>query len=147
MLEFSGEKDFGRPVGEVYAKLGDVNFLSQCIPGAEAVSCPTPDTITGKLRPGFSFMRGTMNLNVRILERIPESALRFEFAGKGIGSSNTVQVTLTLTPQATGTHATYQAQVTEMGGLLKAVPQGLVKASAQKVIGDVWNEVEKRLTA
>lgn len=144
MLEFSGEKDFGRPVAEVYAKLADVTFLAQCIPGAESVTCPTPDTIAGTLRPGFSFMRGTMNLNVRILERLPESTIRFEFAGKGIGSSNTVQVTLTLAPQGASTHATYQAKVTEMGGLLKAVPQGLVKASAQKVIGDVWNEVEKR---
>ncbi|MGE3804251.1 MAG: SRPBCC domain-containing protein [Gemmataceae bacterium] len=145
MLEFSGERDFGRPVAEVFAKLGDVNFLSRCIPGAEGVSCPAPDTITGTLRPGFSFMRGTMNLTVRILEATPESTIRYQLAGKGIGSSNTVEVTLNLAPSARGTHAHYQAKVTEMGGLLKAIPQGLVKASAQKVIGDVWNEVDARL--
>jgi hypothetical protein len=35
--------------------------------------------------------------------------------------------------------------VTQLGGLLKMVPQGLLQAAAQKVIADAWAALEKKL--
>jgi hypothetical protein len=35
--------------------------------------------------------------------------------------------------------------VTELGGLLKLVPHGLIQAAAQKVIADVWASIRQRL--
>ena len=46
-----------------------------------------------------------------------------------------------------GSRVAWAVEITELGGLLKAVPQGLTKAAAQKVIADAWTAVEARLTA
>ena len=35
--------------------------------------------------------------------------------------------------------------VRELGGLLKAVPSGLIQAAAQKVIAEVWAGIKARL--
>ena len=43
---------------------------------------------------------------------------------------------LRLSPQGSGTHLEWEADIKELGGLLKAVPKGLVLAAAQKVIAD-----------
>ena len=41
-----------------------------------------------------------------------------------------------------GSRVAWRVDVTELGGLLKAVPQGLIKAAAQKVITDAWTSVD-----
>jgi carbon monoxide dehydrogenase subunit G len=57
-----------------------------------------------------------------------------------------VEAVLRLTPEGDGTRVAWTADVKSLGGLLKALPQGLLKASAQKVIGDIWAAVEAKLT-
>ena len=37
------------------------------------------------------------------------------------------------------------AEVKELGGLLKMVPQGLIRGAAQKVLDDAWTAVEAKL--
>ena len=39
----------------------------------------------------------------------------------------------------------WTADITELTGLLKLVPKGLISSSANKVIEDTWSEIEKRL--
>jgi len=39
----------------------------------------------------------------------------------------------------------WTAEVTQLGGLLKMVPAGLIRGAAHKVIEDVWDGVAKKL--
>jgi carbon monoxide dehydrogenase subunit G len=52
---------------------------------------------------------------------------------------------VTLTPKDTGTHVHWKAEIKNLGGLLKAIPSGLIRGAAQKISADVWAEIEKRL--
>ena len=54
---------------------------------------------------------------------------------------------LALTPQDSGTRVHWTADVKDLGGLLKAVPRGLVQAAAQKVIADAWEAAARQLAA
>ena len=38
MVNLSGERDFPRPAGEVYARLADLAFLMDCLPDLQAVT-------------------------------------------------------------------------------------------------------------
>jgi carbon monoxide dehydrogenase subunit G len=145
MLHFEGTRDFAQPPPEVWAKLTDARFLAQCLPGVETVKQADADVADCVLRPGFSFVRGTLELNLRVTERVKDTSARIQTHAKGIGSTSDVEATLRLAPQGDGTRLEWAADITELGGLLKAVPQGLVRASAQKVIADAWAAVEARL--
>jgi carbon monoxide dehydrogenase subunit G len=146
MLHFEGTRDFAQPLAEVWARLTDARFLAQCLPGVESVKQADADAADCVLRPGFSFVRGTLELSLRVTERVPDVSARIQTHAKGIGSTSAVEATLRLSPQGNGTHLEWGADIKELGGLLKAVPQGLVRAAAQKVIADAWAAVEARLS-
>lgn len=143
-MHFEGDREFSRPVSEVWAQLSDARFLVQCIPGVESPRADA-DTAAWTVRPGLSFMRGKLDLTAKQMEKVPDQLVRWRVHGKGIGSSNTVDVTMMVAPADGGTRVHWTADITELGGLLKAVPQGLIKGAAQKVINDVWAQADIRL--
>jgi carbon monoxide dehydrogenase subunit G len=137
MLHLEGSQDFSKPVAEAWARLSDARVLAPCIPGVETVRQADADGAVCVIRPGFSFVRGTLELTLRVLEREPERLVRLQINGKGIGSTSEVAAVLNLEPREGGSRARWTADVT-LGGLLRAVPAGLIQAAAQKVIGDAW---------
>ena len=147
MIQFEGDRDLAPPPAAVWARLGDARFLVTCIPDVESVAKSEPSEAVCTIRPGFAFVRGTLELTIRVTEAVPEQSVKVLVRGKGIGNTSAVEALLTLAPQEAGTRVHWQAQVTELGGLLKMVPQGLVRGAAQKVVADAWAAVEQRLQA
>ncbi len=145
MLHFEGDKDFPQPPRDLWDKLHDARFLVRCVPDVQSVARSEPGEAVFTLRPGFSFVRGTLDVTLKVAEAVEASSVRLEAASKGIGSSSTLRAALALAPEGAGTRVHWTVDVTELGGLLKAVPRGLIQAAAQKVIGDVWASVDGQL--
>jgi carbon monoxide dehydrogenase subunit G len=145
MIQFEGDRDIDLPPSSVWAKLSDASFLVMCIPDLESVKQAESSAATCVIRPGFAFVRGTLELSILVTEAVPDQSVGLHLRTKGIGNTSTVEALLTLAAQSAGTHVHWRAQVTEMGGLLKMVPEGLVRGAAQKAIADVWTAVEARL--
>jgi carbon monoxide dehydrogenase subunit G len=146
MVRFEGEKDFPQPPADLWAKLTDARFLVQCIPDVESIAEQHSDRATLVLRPGFAFVRGTLDVTLNVVDAVAPSSARYLVASKGIGSSADVEATVALAPQATGTHVRWTAEVKTLGGLLKMVPAGLIRGAAQKVVNDAWTAVETKLS-
>ena len=144
-MQFEGDKDFSKAPADVWGKLSDARFLVQCIPGAESVARAEADEAVCKIRPGFAFVRGTLEVTLRVKERQADSAVRVTLTSKGVGTSSEVDIAMALAPQDGGTRVHWKAEVTQLGGLLKMVPKGLIRGAAQKVIGEVWANVEANL--
>src|SRR5437763_15836689 len=132
MQRFEGERTFAMPLDELWPKLSDAAFLARCVPDATIKGEPQHDRAEYTVRPGFSFARGTLDVTMEILERRAPEAARFRLTSKGVGSSSVVESALTLAPQGSGTRVTWTAQVTQLGGLLKMVPSGLIRGAARK---------------
>jgi carbon monoxide dehydrogenase subunit G len=145
MVHLEGDKDFPQTPSALWAKLSNGQFLAECVPGMVSIKDASPESAVVVLRPGFSFVRGTLEVTLRRVEATPETALRYEILGKGIGSSSTVESTLTLAAQEAGTRVHWVADITNLGGLLKAIPQGLIQASAERVILDTWTAIEAKV--
>jgi carbon monoxide dehydrogenase subunit G len=145
MLQFSGERDLTRPPAEVWAKLRDLQFLVGCIPDVESGARIDKDNARFTIRPGFSFVRGKLDATLQIAEAVEGEKLRYAVQSKGVGSSSEVVTELKLAPKGEGTQAHWSAEITQLGGLLKAVPRGLIQAAAQKVIADVWTNLAARI--
>lgn len=146
MLKFEGDRRFARPVAEVYAKLADARFLAPCVPDVSETRQLNEADAELVLRPGFAFIRGTLDLKMQRTEA-DEGArrVRWLLASKGIGSTADVEATLELSEAEGGTAAHWVAEVKELTGLLKWVPGGLISGAAQSVINNAWDRVEKAL--
>jgi carbon monoxide dehydrogenase subunit G len=132
---------------EVWAKLSDARFLVQCIPDAQVVGQPEPTVAVCKLRPGFAFVRGTLEVTLRVIEATAPSTVRLSLFSKAMAASSEVEALLALTPKDEGTHVHWTADIKSLGGLLKVVPSGLIRGAAQSVINDVWAQAEAKLGA
>ncbi|HEY7326793.1 MAG TPA: SRPBCC domain-containing protein [Gemmataceae bacterium] len=147
MVRFEGEIDFPQPPAELWARLSDVRFLVQCIPNVESVTEVESDRARMMLRPGFSFVRGTLEATLRVVEAVAPDAARYLITNKGIGSSADVEATIALASQGTGARIHWTAEIKALGGLLKMVPSGLIRGAAEKVVKDTWSAVEAKLNA
>ncbi len=145
MQRFDGERSFAMRLDDVWPKLSDAAFLARCVPEAALKGEPEHDRAQYTVRPGFSFARGTLDVTMEILERHAPESVRFRLTSKGIGSSSVVESALKLTADGDATRVAWSAEVTQLGGLLKMVPSGLIRGAAQKVIEDVWDGIAKSL--
>jgi len=145
MLQFKGEKKLGQDPQTCWTKLTDLQFFRQCISNIESASQPGPDQVQFKLRPGVSFVRGTLEVTVKVERTEIGKSARYIIKSRSIGISSDAEAILSVEPGPGGTHLQWTVVIKTLGGLLKAVPQGLIKASAQKVITDIWSAVEQNL--
>jgi carbon monoxide dehydrogenase subunit G len=147
MLHFEGDRDLPQSPAALWPRLSDIHFLAACVPDSEAVRFPETDVAQCTLRPGFSFARGTLELTMRLADRVDGVSARLQLTTKGIGTTSTVEAEFQLNGEGSGSRVHWTADVTQLGGLLKMVPQGLLQAAAQKVIADAWSALEKKLQA
>ncbi|MFL5245678.1 MAG: SRPBCC domain-containing protein [Gemmataceae bacterium] len=145
MSHFEGDKQFRQNPKDLAAKLSDARFLVGCVPDVESITATSTSEATCVLRPGFSFARGTLQVTLRFAQPVLEDAIQIHLHSKGIGSTSEVEALLKIGPTDRGSQVHWSADIKQLGGLLKAVPQGLIQAAARKVIDDAWTAVEKKL--
>src|SRR4051794_37728658 len=109
MQRIEGDRDFAMPPTELYARLTDPAFLVQCIPDVESVGACTADHATLVIRPGFSFVRGTLEVDLRVADRAEPTGARVLLSSRGIGSTSEVEAQLTLAEQSGGTRVHWAA--------------------------------------
>jgi carbon monoxide dehydrogenase subunit G len=147
MLRFEGDRNFALTPDDLFARLTDARFLVKCIPDVESVSVQEADHAALVLRPGFSFVRGTLDLTLQLADVVAPTSARVLLHSKGIGSTSDVEASLNFAGQEVGTRVHWVAEIKSLGGLLKMVPAGLVRGAAEKVINDAWTRVEQKLQA
>src|SRR4030081_1357507 len=103
MLRFEGDRDFPQPPEELFVRLADARFLVQCVPDVESVTSQEADRAVMVLRPGFSFVRGTLEVALQVGDTVAPASARVLLHSKGIGSSSDVEATLALAPGEAGT--------------------------------------------
>ena len=105
-LQFGGEEQFAAPPEKVFALLTDLDGLGASIPDLVAAKRVDDRTLECTVRPGFSFLRGTMKLRITLDELAPPSATVMKIDSSGIGVAMKIVSRLTLTPDAAGTKLT-----------------------------------------
>lgn len=146
MIHFEGERSFDLPVAQVASALSDAQFLVGSLPDVEVLET-TPDKSVWKMRPGFSFIRTTLENTLTVLERVADTSNHLRISSSGIGATSTVEVKMTFEPKEQGTLVKWTGDITSLTGLLKLVPKGLIQSSAGKVIDETWAAVTKRLSS
>jgi carbon monoxide dehydrogenase subunit G len=137
-MQFEGDMTLAKSPEQAWPKLTNVQFLVQCIPNVEKISEASETHAVCVLRPGLAFVRGTLEVTIdRIAHDEANRQAEFRLVSKGIGSSSEVTARFDCMPKEGGSDVHWRADIQKLGGLLKAVPQGLIRGAAQKTIGDV----------
>jgi carbon monoxide dehydrogenase subunit G len=144
-MQLQGEQLLPLPLAQVWPRLSDLGFLVECIPDSSDAQVLSADRARCVVRPGVSFLRGSIDVDIARTMMKEPSELEFHVASKGIGSGADVTTRLRLDDADAQTRVTWSAEVAKLGGLLKMVPSALLQATAQKVIGDVWQGIAARL--
>ncbi len=146
MIKLSGVERFAQPASEVWRRLSDLSFLAGAIPGLSSLSSTSEDHVTCRVKPGLSFLTGSLSTTIDVQER-SEPRLVLGIRSKGIGSMAAVTTTFEVGEAGGGAGVTWTATVDDLGGLLKPVGAGLIEASAGRVIASAWEGFRAQLDA
>ena len=146
MIELSGVERFTQSAAEVWRRLSDLSFLAGAIPGLSSLSSTSEDHVTCRVKPGLSFLTGSLSTTIDVRER-SEPRLVLGIRSKGIGSMAAVTTTFEVGEAGEGAGVTWTATVDELGGLLGPVGAGLIEASAGRVIANAWEGFRAQLAA
>ena len=145
MIEFGGEERFAASAEALYAHLTDLDAMARAIP--DLVSAEKVDERTMKcvVRPGFSFLRGTMRLTIALGDTEPPKSAAMSVEAQGIGIGMRVASRVDISHDGAGSLLKWQARVEELKGLISAVSPGLITAAPDQVIRHAWTRVHKQL--
>ena len=146
LIQLEGTRQFAVPPERLYDELADLPKLVQTLPDVKTVKEVSADHAVIVVAPGLSFLKGELETTINRISATPPSQATLNIASKGIGTTVKVQADFTLSAKDAGTQLHWQAQVTELGGLVKLVPTSLLKGAAQKVIDGWLNSLEQRLS-
>jgi len=138
---FSGVESLPAPPDRVYAFLADPDQMKTVIPDLVSAERISPTILKGVVRPGFSFLRGTLKFTMTIAPTVPGKTLNVTIFSEAIGAKLTVESTMTVEPDGAGSKVAWTAQVTQLSGLIAAAPGGLIKAAADKTVRDGWEKI------
>ena len=146
MTHLEGDRSFPLPVADVAAKLSDAAFLVGCLQDV-TITEATHDRAAWKFRPKLAFMAGSIDVVLESTGREPGQWAAFKVMSKAIGAASTMTTRLEFREADGGTAVHWIGDLVEVTGLLKMVPKGLLQATAEKVISDVWAAVGVKLTS
>ncbi len=145
-MKFEGDMEFAQNIATLWPRLSDLNYLVYCIPDAKDFKDVTETSAACKVKPSFSFASATLNVNIERVQAEAEKLLQYKMGGKGVGISNEILSTLMFeNTESGGTKVHWAAEITKLGGLLKAVPKGLIEGAAQNVIAQIWEGVAEKI--
>ncbi len=144
MIAFAGDRSFPQSVPAVGERLSDVCWLVGTLPDVQ-VTDATPGRAAWRMKPKLSFVTGHLDTVMERTEHRAGEAVGFRVVTKAIGASSTVIVRLAFHAAEAGTRVAWTGELVEVTGLLKMVPKGLLQATAEKVIEDVWSAVAARM--
>ena len=142
----AGSKQFPVPIERLYPELADLTRLVQTLPDVKTVKEVSEEAAVIVVAPGLSFIKGELETTIQRTAASPPTTATLAIASKGIGTTVKVTASFTLTAIDAGSEMNWQAQVTELGGLLKLIPGSLLKGAAQKVIEGWLTSLVARLS-
>jgi carbon monoxide dehydrogenase subunit G len=144
-LQLAGSESFAAPPEVVFDLLTDLDQLATNIPDLESSQRVDEQTLACVVRPGFSFMRGKVNLTIRLVEIQRPSAARLMTDMKGIGQAMQAESSIALQPTDTGCQLDWEVRVWELKGLIATVSPSLVKAAAERIIVQSYAKIREKL--
>lgn len=144
-IEFGGLERFAAGAERLYALVTDLGAMAGTIPDLVSTEAADERTLKCVVRPGFSFLRGTLRLTIALADCQPPDRAAMNVEAQGIGLSMRVASQLQIAREGDGARLAWTARIEDLRGLISAVSPALIRAAADQVIRHTWSEVRKKL--
>ncbi len=145
-IQFGGEEQFDAPAERVFTLLTDLDGLPRMIPDLVSAERVDDRSLRCVVRPGFSFLRGTLKVAISLDEMQPPTSASMTVAAQGIGVSMRIASHLEIEREgADRSKLSWRATLAEVKGLAAALSPSLLKAAADQVIRHAWGKVRNEL--
>jgi carbon monoxide dehydrogenase subunit G len=138
---------FSVPPDRLFTALTDLDEAASTIPDLVSSERIDDRTLHCVVRPGFSFLRGTLRLAISIVDLHSPQLARMSIAADGIGTHITVETQLHIEAADTGSKLDWTASVVELKGLVATVSRPLISAAAERTIQNAWAKIHAKLDA
>lgn len=146
-MKFAGQEDFSQGQTDLWNKITDLEFIAGIIPDLERVEHVDSDQLICRVKPQFTFLRGTLQLTFDFLEREPPDHLKISVRGKKIGASLTMEIKITFTQTDQASRLCWEGEILKRTGLLKPLGASLVQGAAENIIVKMWSDFRQALAA
>jgi carbon monoxide dehydrogenase subunit G len=143
-LEGTFETPVARPL--VWEFLLNPNEIAPCFPDLQSLEVQSPESFKMKVKVGLSVVKGTMDFEFHMKDKVPISSAKLVGAGKGIGSSIEMQTAFNLQDAGTGTKVGWVADA-KIGGVMAGLGTKLLDASSSKIVSQALENIQSRLRA
>ncbi len=144
-LQFGGAEHFDATPERVFAAAIDLDATPDNIPDLVSHERVDEHTLRAVVKPGVSFLRGTLKMEIKLVDLHPPESGTMLLNVQGIGTTITVESKMKISPEGTGARLDWQATVTQLKGLIATISPGLVQATAEKTIAAGWTRIRDRL--
>ena len=148
MIEIGGTEQFACDRNRMHAALADLEQVAAALPGLTRIERSDGETLVCRVRPGLSFLSGSLRTTIARLEEAGTEALGYRIDSRGIGAGAVANARIRCLPDGAGrSRVEWQVKVEELSGLLKPVGASLIEAAMGKVAAATWEGLHTRLGA
>jgi carbon monoxide dehydrogenase subunit G len=141
-MRIEGEYVIRAPLKRVKGLLAAPEELGACLPGLEGFEERGERNFRARVTPGFSFFKGTLTLDMEV-GVLQENRMELRTRGKGIGSTFEMRTEIRLEGKGGETVLRLTSEAA-FGGLLKPIPESLLKAAAEEVTREILACMERK---
>ena len=131
------------PASEVWKLVSDPKEISRCLPGLESFEEKKNNHFIAKVKPKFSFVRGSLELDIQVVSLKNKNA-KIKMSGKSIGTSFSILTEAKLKDVKGKTEVLWSADM-KPGGLMKAVPESITKGAAEELADEIFSCMKKKI--
>lgn len=120
--------------------------IAPCIPDVQSLDVTSPDSFKAKVKVGLSLVKGTMDFDFRIADKVPPSSAKLIGSGRGVGSTVEIQTAFTLDELGSGTKVGWAADV-NVGGIMAGLGSKLLDSTSANMVQQVIENLTNKLKA
>jgi carbon monoxide dehydrogenase subunit G len=143
-MHLEGSFETPAPRNLVWDVLLNPNDIAPCFPDLDSLEVTSPDTFKAKVKVGVSLVRGTMDFDFQITDKVPPSSAKLLGKGRGVGSTIEVQTLFNLDEIPSGTKVGWIADV-NVGGIVAGLGSKLLDSTSTKMVEEVLGNLQQKL--
>jgi uncharacterized protein len=143
-MHLQGSFETTAPRKVVWEFLLNPNEIAPCLPDLQSLDVLSPDSFRSKVKVGLGLVKGNMDFEFHVVDKVPPSSAKLVGNGRGVGSSVELQTSFTLDEAGSGCMVGWAADVT-VGGVMAGLGSRLLDSASGKMVEQVIQNFKTKL--
>jgi carbon monoxide dehydrogenase subunit G len=145
-MHYQGSFEVSASPEKVYAFVTDPKKITTIFPDASDIRVVDENNFSAKVKVGMSFIRGTLDVKMNMVEKKPGEFAKLKARGTGMSSSVDLESSFTLEGgKAGGTVISWVADA-KISGMMASVGSRLMDSAAEKYVTQIVTALKKKLS-